>query len=286
MNTELNDLNIMIFGLGLMGGSIALSVRNKCNQLIAIDPDPNTQDLAQKLNIVDEIFPELPLKNIKADLIILAAPIHTNIHLLEKLTDNYPNPAIILDISSTKQVICEAMQRLPERFEPIGGHPICGKEKMSLKYADATLYAGNIFALTPLQRTALFAKQVVLDFVRSLQSIPFWIDAATHDRWVANTSHLPYILSNVLAESTPEEVHPLVGPGFRSTSRLAESNIKMMLDIISSNKDNILAALDKYQISLDQVRTAIQNDDIQKLREFFQLGSVKRKHLNDPFEIE
>lgn len=286
MSYELSNLNILIFGLGLMGGSIALAIKDKCKQLIAIDPDPHVHKLALEKKIVDEVFVEFPAIEIKADLIILAAPISANIRIIEILAEKYPYPAVVLDISSTKQMICEVMQNLPVRFDPIGGHPICGKEKMSLDYADALLYAGNIFVLTPLQRTTSFAKQIALELVESLQSIPYWIDAATHDRWIANTSHLPYIISNILAGTTPEDVHQLIGPGFRSTTRLAESNLNMMMDIIATNKNNILEALNNFLLSMDHVNTALLNDDFQQLAELFQLGLEKRINLNQPFDFE
>jgi prephenate dehydrogenase len=137
---NLAQSKIAIIGLGLMGGSLALALKGKCAALYGIDPDRATLDLACRQQIVDQADSD-PAKLLpKADLLVLSAPVPAILTLLEGLPSQMPAPCIVLDLGSAKKLIVEAMSRLPERFDPIGGHPICGKENLSLANAERTLY--------------------------------------------------------------------------------------------------------------------------------------------------
>ncbi len=151
---NLSESKIAIIGLGLMGGSLALALKGKCAALYGIDTDRATLELALAQKIVDYADSD-PAKLLpEVDFIILAAPVPVILALLEKLPTYTSDPCIVMDLGSTKKLIVEAMSRLPERFDPIGGHPICGKEKLSLANAERTLYYAAPFLLTPLERTS------------------------------------------------------------------------------------------------------------------------------------
>ena len=136
-----------------MGGSLALALKGKCAAIYGIGPHQATLEMACRQNIVDRADSD-PAKLLPdADLVILAAPVPAILTLLEQLPTFTSNRCIVMDLGSSKQLIVEAMSRLPERFDPIGGHPICGKEKLSLANAERTLYYAAPFLLTPLERT-------------------------------------------------------------------------------------------------------------------------------------
>ena len=136
-----------------MGGSLALGLRGKCAAIYGIDPHQATLELALSQHIVDRADCD-PAKLLpEADLVILATPVPAILNLLEQLPRFTSNRCIVMDLGSSKQLIVEAMSRLPEQFDPIGGHPICGKEKLSLANAERTLYYAAPFLLTPLERT-------------------------------------------------------------------------------------------------------------------------------------
>ena len=144
---NLAELKIAILGLGLMGGSLALGLKGKCAALYGIDPHPPTLELALSQHIVDYADSD-PAKLIpEADLVILSAPVPAILTLLEGLPALMPNPCILMDLGSTKKLIVDSMSRLPERFDVIGGHPICGKEKLSLANAERTLYYAAPFSI-------------------------------------------------------------------------------------------------------------------------------------------
>jgi prephenate dehydrogenase len=152
------------------------------------------------------------------------------------------------------------MNRLPEGFTALGGHPMCGKEHAGLAYADAKLFWDSIFALTETERTTPLLRRLADKIIAIVGAQALWIDAATHDRWTAATSHLPYLVSVALAASTPQEVAPLVGPGFHSTSRLAVSEITMMIDILTTNREQVLAALSRYRDALFEIEKVMREN--------------------------
>ncbi|MFC1996882.1 prephenate dehydrogenase [Chloroflexota bacterium] len=252
---------ICIVGLGLMGGSLALALRGYCSCIIGVDTDPATLTLAREKKVVDLASDDLATALSQADLMILAAPVRTNLAMLREIPKIHPGPLSIIDLSSTKTAIVAAMDQLPERFAALGGHPMCGKENAGLEYADGKLFWDSTFALTETIRTTPALRTLADKIITIISAQPLWIDAQTHDRWAAATSHLPYILSSALAVSTPTEVAPLIGPGFQSTSRLAASDIIMMMDILTTNREQVLAALSRYKDTLDEIETALKNSD-------------------------
>jgi prephenate dehydrogenase len=176
-----------------------------------------------------------------------------------------PNPCIVLDLGSTKRLIVEAMARLPERFDPLGGHPICGKEKLSLANAERTLYYAAPFLLTPLNRTSPRALSAASQIIEALGAKARTIDALEHDRILASTSHFPFLLSSALTRATPPEAAALVGPGFKSVSRLAGTPSSMMMGILQSNRVNILNTMQSFRHSLNEIESLLQSENYAQL---------------------
>jgi prephenate dehydrogenase len=247
---NLAESKIAIIGLGLMGGSLALGLRGKCAAIYGIDSHPATLELALSQHIVDYADSD-PAKLLSGvDLVILSAPVPAILTLLERLPTYTSNPCIVMDMGSTKKLIVESMSRLPERFDPLGGHPICGKEKLTLANAERTLYYAAPFLLTPLERTS----------VRALSAANQIIEAV-----LAATSHLPFLISSALALATPNDVASFVGPGFKSSSRLAGTSSSMMLGVLQSNCENVLNALHDMQNKIAEVESALREKDFSKL---------------------
>ena len=248
-----------------MGGSLALGLRGKCAAIYGIDPHQATLELALTQHIVDyadcdpaKLLPEV-------DFVILAAPVPAILTLLEQLPTLMSNRCIVIDLGSTKRLIVEAMSRLPERFDPIGGHPICGKEKLSLANAERTLYYAAPFLLTPLERTTPRALSAANQIIEAIGAKATILDASEHDRILASTSHLPFLLSSALALATPDDVAPFVGTGFKSTSKLAGTSSTMMLGVLQSNRENVLNALHEFQSQLAEIKSAMSSNDFQNL---------------------
>jgi prephenate dehydrogenase len=153
------------------------------------------------------------------------------------------------------------MDVLPERFDPVGGHPICGKEKLTLANAERTLYYAAPFILTPLARTTVRALAAARQIITTLGAKEISLDPSDHDRILASTSHLPFLLSSALVLATPGECAPLIGPGFRSASRLAGTPSSMMMGVLQTNRENLLAALESIQDELALLTSALAEAD-------------------------
>jgi len=270
---------IAILGLGLMGGSLALGLRGKCAALYGIDSHHATLELALSQNIVDYADSDPANLLPEADLVILSAPVPAILTLLEKLPALTPNPCIVMDTGSTKRRIVESMSRLPERFDPIGGHPICGKEKLSLANAERTLYYAAPFLLTPLERTSPRALSAAYQIIEAIGAKATTLDATDHDRILASTSHLPFLLASALALATPKDAAAFIGPGYKSTSRLAGTSPSMMLGVLQSNRENVLNALSEIQEQLAEIKTALMSNDDSKLESILNEAQKKYQSL-------
>lgn len=268
---------VAIIGLGLMGGSLALALQGHCAHLLGVDSDPAAVNTALERQVVEaaSIDPGVILP--QADLVVLAVPVRASLDLLSRLPALHPGKALVMDMGSTKLMVMEAMNALPARFDALGGHPMCGKEVGTLANADAGLFKEAPFALVPLPHTTPHLRQVALELVALIGARPVWLTAEQHDQWTAFTSHVPHLLATALALNTPLECAPLVGPGFRSSSRLAGGSADMRLDIYATNLSPVLVALDSYRVQLNALEDLLRQGDLEGLRALLALGTERRQ---------
>lgn len=282
----LRTKHIGVIGLGLMGGSLAMTLRKCCPSIQGIDPDLDTRETALRLGVIDTASANISGLSPETDLIILAAPVCGILSLLQELPKYHLNPAIIIDLGSTKTQITQAMAALPEQFDPLGGHPMCGKEKNGLINASVDLFLKAVFVLTPLARTSPHALAIGKALVAAAGARPVILEPEEHDYWTAATSHLPYLLASALALATPPESANLVGPGFRSTSRLAASSPGMMLDILKTNSGNVKSALAQFREKLDQIETCLDQNEWDHLEHLLANSATARRNLVDSYTEE
>lgn len=275
----LEDLHIAVVGMGLMGASLALALRGRCASLLGVDSDPETVAIARERGVVDRASetPDSVLSEV--DVVILATPVRAILDVLRALPDLHPGRAVVLDLGSTKRAVVAAMDGLPERFDPLGGHPMCGKETAGIDHADPGMFIDAPFALTPLPRTGPGARGFAEKLVGALGARPLWLDPGTHDRWVAATSHAPYLAAAALSLATPLEAAPLAGPGFRSASRLAGSATSMTLDILLTNPDLVLEAVGRIATQLDIIAGALSRRDEAALEDHLSRAAARRRTL-------
>lgn len=262
---SLRESSIGIYGLGLMGGSLALALKGQCACLIGFDSDPATLELARSKQIVDRVEATSVGQLPHVDVLILATPVSTIINIMQQLPSQIADPCIIMDLGSTKRSIVDVMKTLPDGWEPIGGHPICGKEKLGLAHAEAGLYQNAPFVITPLEKTTGRAKMAAIQIISSIGARVIEMAPDEHDSILATTSHLPFLMASALADSTPLEFAALMGPGFRSSSRLAGTPAHMMMGILKSNRDNVLQAIQRFRHSLNELETALQYENDSQL---------------------
>jgi prephenate dehydrogenase len=275
----LSTARVAVLGLGLMGASLAMALKGGCKSLLGVDPDQQVLTLALERGIVSMASADPRRILPQSDLVILAAPVGEILNLIETFPSLHPGPAVVIDLGSTKSRIVEAMAGLPDRFDPIGGHPMCGKESNSIVNADPDLYKDAPFALTRLPRSSTRACRLAEELVHKLGARPVWLDPISHDRFTARTSHFPYIVANLLALITPPNASILVGPGFRSTTRVASTPTSVMLDILMTNRFEILSALADFRLELDLIESYMANLDQVSLKELLEMGASRRQGL-------
>ncbi|HRE48261.1 MAG TPA: prephenate dehydrogenase [Aggregatilineales bacterium] len=267
----LPDAEVCIVGTGLMGTSLAKALRGYVRRLVG--SDLSAVNRAAAAPSFDALYTDLtPLAN--ADLIVLAIPVRAILSLLGKLpTIPVKAGALILDIGGTKTDITAAMNRLPETVFAIGGHPMCGKETSGPGDADGGLFVGCPFVLCPTERTTSDALTVARALVEVIRARAILLDPTTHDRAIAAISHLPYLVSASLvgavmelAEETPA-AWELAASGFRDTSRLAVSDVKMKGDALLTNRTAVIAALNALRTEIDMLHALLTSSDDVALRE-------------------
>jgi prephenate dehydrogenase len=282
--TRLANCKVAIVGLGLMGGSLALALRGRCREIVGVSRSPETIDFALAHGIIDR---EATFEaSVDCDLLVLAAPVRTILAQLDQLAQSLisnQQSTIVIDLGSTKTQIVSAMQALPSNFDPIGGHPMCGKESSGITNAEATLYQGKTFVLTPLPRTSSTALALAHELIAIIGSVPFVLPAEQHDALVAVSSHLPYLVSTNLVRTAQvlddPQLWKVAASGFRDTSRLAASDVTMMLDILLTNRAAILNALTLYIEELDLLAAIIDAGDPDEIRAALEPAQAKRSEL-------
>lgn len=282
---------LAILGLGLMGGSFALAVRDAglAQFIVGFDPDRDALTRAVAAGVIEQAASDIRDAVADADVVVLAAPVRAILDLLDQIVPYVKPGALVLDLGSTKRRIVARMAQLPETVHAVGGHPMCGKEAAGLEHAEAGLFRGATFALCPTARTDDVARDRASALATSLGADPLWLEAGEHDVLVAAVSHLPYVLSVVLVQaalatgaSSPcgaangddDRAWQLAASGFRDTSRLAASDAQMMLDILFTNRDALVATIERAEEQLKQIRAMLIEDDELSLHQI--LASVAR----------
>ena len=253
---------IAIVGLGLIGGSIALAVRERWSSILitAVDRPPvlahasSSGAIDRAANTVADIGP--------VDLIILAAPVGQNLELLTQVLSSRPAGAVVTDVGGTKRDIVSAAATLPSGTRAfVGGHPIGGAEHGGFGFARPDLFRGKPWIFTPCSSDSPVDK--LFDFVRGLGARPSTMDAEQHDRVMAYVSHLPQLavstLMEVVGQAAASEGLRFAGRGLTDSTRLASSPASVWRDICAANADDIGPALDALIARLNALRADLQN---------------------------
>ncbi|MBI5349031.1 MAG: prephenate dehydrogenase/arogenate dehydrogenase family protein, partial [Chloroflexi bacterium] len=190
---------------------------------------------------------------------------------------------IVIDLGSTKAHIVSEMQKLPAHFDPIGGHPMCGREVGGIANADENLFRDKTFILTPLERTSSRALNIAQQLITLLGAQPLILDPDHHDSLAAMVSHLPYLTSVALMHSAmtmnDDDVWRIAASGFRDTTRLASSDLTMMTDIMHTNRQAVLESLHRFRDEIDSLTTLIESSNFDSLHKKLFAAQTQRSQL-------
>jgi prephenate dehydrogenase len=256
--------SISIVGLGLIGGSIALAVRERwpATRIAGVD---RKAVLAHAVGsgAIDRTADSAADAS-DADLIILAAPVRQNLKLLAEIGQRLPAAAIVTDVGSTKRDIVDAAAALAFAAF-VGGHPIGGAEQGGFGFARPDLFRHRPWIFTPTRSTPAAALERLFEFARGLGARPSTMDAAEHDRVMAFLSHLPQLtasaLMDVIGSSAGGSGLRLAGRGLVDTTRLASSPAETWRDVCATNADAVAEALDQLIARLSELRADLRGGD-------------------------
>jgi prephenate dehydrogenase len=276
---------IVIFGVGLIGGSVALALKKLPNppQIIGVGRSELSLQEALSLGLIDQAVTDIAAALENADLVLIAAPVAQTPAILRTIRPHLAAQTVITDAGSTKSdVMAYAEAELGEQFNQfVGGHPIAGAEKSGPAAAMADLYIGKNVILTPAATTSPQALQQVATLWQQCGALVSNMPAQEHDSVFAAVSHLPHLLAFALVEDlakrdNAELLFKFAASGFRDFTRIAGSHPEMWRDIALANKQALLQELNMYQQAVTEMQILLENNDDEGLFNLFEHASLAR----------
>lgn len=267
-------MKISIIGVGLIGGSIALKLKQKgiADFVYGIDNSNEHLNEALELKIIDaKVDLEYGIKN--SDLVILAIPVDAARKLLPNILDLISENQTVMDAGSTKAGIVNAVKNHPKRSRFVAFHPMWGTENNGPKSAVSESFSGKAGVICDKEESAKDALQLVEKIVKSLDMHLIYMNAEDHDVHTAYISHISHITSYALAntvlekEKEEETIFQLASSGFSSTVRLAKSHPEMWVPIFRQNKENVLDVLNEHIAQLRKFKAALEKENFEYLEE-------------------
>ena len=261
---------VTIIGLGLIGGSIGLALRqgNKPGwEIVGYSRSQETAANALTSGAIERSEANLENAVKQASLVIIATPVLTVREIFSQIAPHLSSGCTVTDTASAKvQVMKWAEEILPPKVDFIGGHPMAGKESYGIRAAEAELFRGCTYCLTSSKKASPESIGRITSMVEKLGAIPFFIDAQGHDNLVAGISHLPILLSAALVSLTTKnpswlKMSKLAASGYRDLTRLASGNPEVNAHICLSNKEAISNWADKFSQELDRYRQLVADGD-------------------------
>jgi len=259
--------NISIIGVGLIGGSFALDLKDNIPGASVSGIDQNVTHLNEALNLgIIDIAGDLESVR-SADLVVLALPVNSAINVLIQVLDLIPAKAIVIDMGSTKKAICESVATHPNRANFLATHPIAGTEFSGPSAAVKGLFKNKTNIICELDRTSKVLSTKIIALFNKMGMRIRKMTAIDHDKHIAYVSHLSHISSFMLGktvidkEKNESDIFDMAGSGFESTVRLAKSSPAMWTPIFEQNKENVIETLTEYIHNLNQFKTYMENDN-------------------------
>lgn len=279
---------LAIIGVGLIGGSLALALKQAGEVKHVVGCGRNEKNLIKgvELGVIDSYQVSIADAVKGADIVVLAIPLGSMQTVFEKIAGAISSQTVITDVGSAKaSVVQVATECLGERIRQyVPGHPIAGTEKSGVEAGFASLYQNRKVILTPLDSTDKDAIETIDKMWRHCGASIEYLSVQHHDKVLAATSHLPHMLAFALVTflsglNDHDEIFRYAAGGFRDFTRIASGDPVMWRDVCLSNGDALLSLIDAYKDELDLVSDAIKNQDADRLLELFSKAKSERDSL-------
>lgn len=277
---------ITVIGIGLIGGSMAISLKESgfASEIIGVDKNPANLDKAIRRRLIDREA-SLPEGVAAADIIIVATPVDAMRSLLPQLLDQIQAHQVLIDVGSTKERLLEIVQEHPNRARYVATHPMAGTEYSGPEAAVPNLFDHKVCVLIDAEDSDPEAVAVVERLYKNLQMSLTRLDRKSHDVHCAYVSHISHIASFALAltvlekEKNEQRIFDLASSGFGSTVRLAKSSAAMWTPIFRQNRDNVLDVLDEHIQQLSEFRTLLIKQNFEAFYEKIEAANQISKIL-------
>src|SRR3989344_727113 len=285
---EIHFKKVAIMGVGLIGGSLAIILREKeiAKNIIGIGRGIKNLETAKKLDVIDSYTQDVKEGVKDADLVVVAIPAASIAKVIKEALPSLKKGAIVTDVGSVKKIIVDEIGKiLPDTIHFIAGHPIAGTENAGVEAAFSTLFQNIRCILTPTQKTNKAALEKIKKLWEIAGSEVILMDAEKHDKIVAAVSHLPHVVAYSLVNTVSsindfnESIVKYSAGGFKDFTRIASSPPEMWRDICLLNKDAILDCVQRFQKTLKGLEDMIKDSDGEGLQKEFEKAKEVRDGL-------
>lgn len=285
--TPLKFEQLGLIGCGLMGGSFALALKKAglVKRVVGYSKSPSTTERARQMGVIDIEAPSALLAVSGADLVLLAVPVSATESTFKAIRHLLSKDTLVMDVGSTKRDVIDAARRVLKDqvgvFVP--AHPIAGKEHSGVEHADADLYNGRQVILTPIERTEAPQLEKAHQLWTALGCHVQQMSPEAHDAAYAAVSHLPHMIAFALMNAITGQEHgkqflSLAGPGFRDFTRIAASDPSVWRDILSSNREELIAQSRQFQRALHAFEAAVASGNPDALEALIDKASQARSN--------
>ena len=277
---------VALIGVGLIGGSLGLALRERAGitDVRGYDPSPGAVDDALSRGAIGTACTDLPTAVDGAQVVVVCAPVGDIPHMARAALAAAPDDAVVTDVGSAKTAVLAGLSA-GERERFCGGHPVAGGERAGVANARGDLFEGATWFITPTAETRPHLLARVHGMVASVGATPVAVGADVHDHLMALVSHLPHVMASALMRQTAatapqgREALASAGPSFRDLTRVAGANPQLWADILLSNRDAVLAETRRHQSELADVEDAVARGDREWLERFFEVAADGRARL-------
>lgn len=272
----------VIIGVGLLGGSIGLALRQRqlARTVLGVGRNQPGLERAVRFGAIDAYELDLNSACQGAELVVVCTPVQDVIHIVEHCLPHIASDALVTDVGSTKRRICAGLADVAQQ-NFCGAHPLAGSEKSGVEHATAKLLERRLTVVTPSAATPPLLVERTERLWQSLGSRTLRMSPDEHDRALAQTSHLPHIVASALAAATPIELLPLAASGWCDTTRVAAGGAELWRQILEENREPVLHALEGFAATLAEWVRALEAGDMGQVEELLLAGKHKRDSVGN-----
>jgi len=279
------NCSISLVGTGLIGSSIALGLKGTFSGIVGFDKNSGSLDYAVKSGIIDFAV-SMDCISRFSDTIIVSVPVDVALTVILEILEKTKNDAIVIDVSSTKVPICDALKNHPKRRNFIAGHPMAGSEVGGPQNADANFFNDRKVIICQPELSSIVALNHATFIFRSLGMTIELMDAESHDSLVAMVSHFPQVVSYGIAKTiglaaNDDQWSQIAASGFDTSTRLAKSSSEIWTPILIQNKKHINQYLQLFLREIESLRDLIEDENIEGVNQFIHQSQVVREKFEN-----